>query len=285
MNTIEQPKSVLITGSSTGIGRELVAALLARGYRVIATMRRSAERSSIFREELERFGSRLQVLELDVASAIDRHRVAQHLEEQFQGKLDVLINNAGFGVAGALEELGEDQIRQQIEVNVFGLALTTQSLLPALRKAQGRIVNISSVLGYSGLPFYSLYCASKHAVEGLSESLAFELAPFGVQVALVEPGAHETKFSENLVWGTNQVAGNPYADRSRRFREAIHHKMKNRSQPSANVVLAVCDLLSMAKMRFRTRVGKDAQLAYIARRFLPNRWLTPLLTKIFGGMM
>ena len=281
----KRSRTALITGCSSGIGRELTTALLARGYTVLATLRNVEQRRRQFHDELERFPGRLELLELDVTQERDRQAAVEHVRTKHGGSLDLLVNNAGFGVAGAVEELSSEQVRWQFDVNVIGLIETTQALLPYLREAQGRIINVSSVLGYSGLPYYSLYCASKHAIEGFSESLSYELAPFGVQVAVVEPGAHETRFGDNVMWGDRPVPGNPYGNCSKHFREAIHAKMKNRLQPSANVVLAICDLAEAKRMRLRTRVGKDAALAYIVRRLLPQRIITPLMSRFFRRLI
>ena len=114
-------------------------------------------------------------------------------------KLDALVNNAGYGLFGVFEELSEDLIRKQMEVNFFGCVLLTQALLPSIRATRGVILNLSSMLGFFAPPMSSLYCASKFAIEGWSESLHFELAPHGVRVVLIEPGSFNTQFGSNLM--------------------------------------------------------------------------------------
>ena len=178
-------KTVLITGTSSGFGRQLAPRFLNAGWTVIATLRDASKRSDLFAADLAKSPGRLFVLSLDVARENERVAAAGFIDRQFEGKLDCLVNNAGFGLFGALEDLSEDQIRRQMEVNFFGLVLLSRSLLPHLRRARGRIINITSALGYLGMPLTSLYCASKFAVEGLSESLYYELKPHGVQVAIV----------------------------------------------------------------------------------------------------
>src|SRR5262245_19631363 len=193
-------KTILITGCSSGFGRLVIPEFLREGWHVIATMRDAANRKGIFNEELNGYRDALSLLSLDVTNEAERAAAKNFIEEKFGGKLDCLVNNAGYGLFGAVEDLSEAQIREQMEVNFFGLVLLTQMLLPQLRKASGRIINLSSVLGFTGMPMSAMYCASKFAVEGFSEGLYHELKPHGVQVALVEPGAFRTNFAEKLTW-------------------------------------------------------------------------------------
>src|SRR5437868_4806455 len=194
-------KTVLITGTSTGFGHALVPRFLNVGWTVLATMRNAESRQDLYKDEAAKTADRLFIINLDVAAAEDRAAVAQFIDNRFDGRLDCLVNNAGFGLFGALEDVSEAQIRNQMEVNFFGLVLLTRQLLPHLRRARGRIINVSSVLGYTGMPLSALYAASKFAVEGLSESLDYELRPHGVQVAIVEPGGFRTGFRSNLAYG------------------------------------------------------------------------------------
>lgn len=184
----------LITGCSTGIGRELVTALLAQGWGVYATLRHASERVDLFKEELQKHPDRLRILELDVTNRDQRATVIRSVD-----RLDLLVNNAGYGLFGPLEELGEDQWRQQLETNLLGAALMTQEALPKLRESRGRVVFLSSFMGTVGHPLTSAYCASKWALEGLAESLSLELAPHGVNVNLVQLMGHRTSFAENCV--------------------------------------------------------------------------------------
>lgn len=278
-------KTVLITGTSTGFGRELVPRFLAAGCTVLATMRRAESRRELFKAETAKAADRLFLINLDVTDEEDRQGVARFIEDRFAGRLDCLVNNAGFGLFGALEDVSEAQIREQMEVNFFGLALLTRQLLPALRRARGRIINLSSVLGYTGMPLSALYSASKFAVEGLSESLYYELRPHGVQVAIVEPGAFRTGFRDKLTYGDNSFAeSSAYAAQFaaiKRYREARENGPGNPLDP---VVDAVMKLAAARQMPLRVRCGKDAKAGYAAKRLLPEGLHLAVLRKVFNKL-
>ena len=216
-------KTVLITGTSSGFGRLLVPEFLREGWTVIATMRNAEQRADLFKKELSSASDRLFLFSLDVTDEKDRQTAAEFIDEHFEGKLDCLVNNAGYGLFGAAEDLSEEQVRQQLEVNFFGLVFLTQKLLPQIRQAEGRIINVSSVLGFSAMPLATLYCASKFAVEGFSEGLYHELKPHGVQVAIVEPGGFRTSFVEKQNWGEYSFhKSSPYLEQTQsynRYRE------------------------------------------------------------------
>ncbi|MCA9686542.1 MAG: SDR family oxidoreductase, partial [Myxococcales bacterium] len=194
----------LITGSSSGFGLRTCVALAARGFRVFASMR-SLERSEALRAALRDagFGSEsVEFVALDVTDADARAALVETILER-EGAVDVLVNNAGQLVAGFAEELDEAAMREQFETNFFAVAALTQALVPAMRERRhGRIINISSVAGRSALPAQAAYCASKFALEGWSESMRYELAPYNVFVALVEPGLFPTE-----ILGRNRVDG------------------------------------------------------------------------------
>lgn len=184
-------KTWLITGCSTGFGRLLAEAALNRGDQVVATARDPAKLSDLAKA----FPKTARAVALDVTKAGDAEKAVASAMEAF-GRLDVLINNAGFGFIGAIEEATPDEYRPMFETNVFGLIETTRAALPALRKtgAGGRIVNMSSGAGIKGLQGSGHYNATKFAVEGISEALAQEVAPFGITVIIVEPGPFRTDF-------------------------------------------------------------------------------------------
>ncbi|MEQ1878456.1 MAG: SDR family NAD(P)-dependent oxidoreductase, partial [Bdellovibrionia bacterium] len=145
-------KVALITGTSSGFGHGMVGRLLDEGFTVIATMRQSDRRGGIFAPERSRHGERLVLAELDVTSGSDRARISDMIATRFGGKLDVLVNNAGFGLFGALEDMDEEQIARQMDVNFLAVTFLTRKLLPALRAAKGRVINISSFFGVSAAP-------------------------------------------------------------------------------------------------------------------------------------
>ncbi len=274
-------RSVLITGSASGFGRGLVTALLKKDFDVIATLRAADRRRGLFAAELDRHPT-LELLPLDVADPEQRRAAAEHIAAT-RGGLDVLINNAGYGLLGALEDVGEAQLRSQMEVNFFGLAGMIRDFLPLLRRAKGRIINVSSVLGYAGFPLSSAYCASKFAVEGLSEALYHELRPHGVQVALVEPGGFRTKFAENCVWGErSEREDSPYRVQTDNFRRMRTRRLGRPGAPPSKVVAAIVRLASVDCMPLRTRVGLDAAGMNLLKRVLPRNAGDSLMAKLYG---
>lgn len=278
-------QTVLITGASSGFGRLLVPAFLDQGWVVLGTLRQGPQRAALFSEELARAPERFFPLALDVTHTAERAAVAACIESRCDGQLDCLVNNAGFGLWGALEDLSEEQIRQQMEVNFFGLAFLTRQLLPQLRKACGRVINISSVLGYTGVPLGALYCASKYAVEGLSESLRHELAPHGVQVAIVEPGRYKTRFSQNSVWGEHALApSSPYRQQSDTVRRRQVAGAVAGPAPDP-VIKAVLRLATARAMPLRVRCGYDARLVYALQRLLPARLCDALFAMVHRRLL
>jgi len=178
-------KVVLITGCSTGIGRDLAQRLTQSGYTVVATARKT--------ETLWDIQAALK-LPLDVTQTNSVNQAIAHTLQQF-GRIDVLINNAGYTMLGALEEVSEEQTQQVFDVNVFGALRMIRAVVPHMREQRsGRIINISSIAGKLSTPVNGTYSATKFALEALSDALQMELAPFGIQVVLVEPGAIKTRF-------------------------------------------------------------------------------------------
>jgi NAD(P)-dependent dehydrogenase (short-subunit alcohol dehydrogenase family) len=180
----------LVTGASTGFGRELVEYLLGQGAQVVATARKVEG----MMELEEKYPEGALVRSMDVTDQQQVEAVVSAAVQRF-GRVDVLVNNAGYGMVGAVEELAEDEFRPMFETNVFGLIRVTQAVLPQMRtQGSGHIVNLSSIGGLVATPGFGLYNATKFAVEGLSEALAQEVKPLGIAVTIVEPGPFRTKF-------------------------------------------------------------------------------------------
>jgi NAD(P)-dependent dehydrogenase (short-subunit alcohol dehydrogenase family) len=189
-NVAKTGKVWLVTGASTGFGRELVEYLLARGERVVAT----ARKVDALVELGTRYPERALVAAMDVTDQ-KQVEVAIGAAVLWFGRIDVLVNNAGYGMVGAVEESAEEEFRPMFETNVFGLIRVTQAVLPQMRaQGSGHIVNLSSIGGLVATPGFGLYNATKFAVEGLSEALAAEVKPLGITVTIVEPGPFRTKF-------------------------------------------------------------------------------------------
>jgi len=190
---MNKAKVWLVTGSSTGFGRCLVEELLKKGERVVATARnpQTLEGLKAFAQK----DTQLLIHKLDVNVEQERFDVVSAANNAF-GQIDVLVNNAGYGLLGALEEVKENEIRNLFDTNVFSLMLMTQAVLPTMRKQKsGHILNLSSIAGFSASSGFGIYNATKFAVEGHSESLAQELAPFGIKVSIIEPGPFRTDFA------------------------------------------------------------------------------------------
>jgi NAD(P)-dependent dehydrogenase (short-subunit alcohol dehydrogenase family) len=189
-NEMNPERVWLVTGASRGFGRALSEAVLARGEHLVATAR-----GHDFVESFERKHPEALAVELDVTDPAQARAAVEQALERF-GRLDVVVNSAGYGHFGAVEELTEDELRQQLEVNLFGAINVTRAVLPVMRRQHlGHVVQISSLNGVEGLVGGAYYCASKFALEGLSESLADEVAHLGINVTIVEPGPHRTSFA------------------------------------------------------------------------------------------
>ncbi len=234
-------KTWFITGCSTGFGRILAEQLLARGDRVIATARNLD--SILGLHEKSRNPDQLLTYALDVTDHSLVRAVAKDAIERCAGEIDVLVNNAGYGYVGALEEISMDGVRAIYETNVFGLMEVTRAILPVFRtRKSGHIINLSSVAGMVGTPGASIYNSTKFAVEGLSEALAGELAPFGIKVTLIEPGAFRTDFANRSL----KVA--PYLpeyesalSQTRKYYETIGGQQPGDPAQAARAMIALAD--------------------------------------------
>src|SRR5271169_709373 len=205
-----------ITGCSTGFGRELAKLVLDRGYRAVITARDTSK----IRDLTAGHEGRALALKLDVTDKAEVAETVRYAESVF-GSIDVLVNNAGFGYVGALEESDEDDVRAMVETNFFGLARMIHVVLPGMRRRRrGNIVNISSIGGLVGFPGVGYYNATKFAVEGLSESLAKEVAPLGIKVLVVEPGPFRTDWAGRSLKKSSQQIPD-YAETAGAFRERI----------------------------------------------------------------
>lgn len=221
-----------ITGSARGIGAEIAKAALAAGDRVVATGRKLAQLQTAYAGH----GDRVLTVALDVADEAQAVAAVQAAVDRF-GRIDVLVNNAGFGQLGRFEEIEAADIERQFATNVFGLFHVTRAVLPVMRRQRsGRILNLSSIGGVLGFAGASVYCSTKFAVEGFSDSLALEVAPFGIHVTVVEPGFFRTDFLDgsSVRYGTREIAD--YAAHSAEQRST--YDSYSRKQPGDPVKLA-----------------------------------------------
>jgi NAD(P)-dependent dehydrogenase (short-subunit alcohol dehydrogenase family) len=244
------PQTWFITGAARGIGAQVVQAALAAGHNVVATAR---QHSSI---QLDH--ERLLALDLDVADATQAQAAVQAAQSRF-GRIDVLVNNAGYGQLGLFEESTVAEVEQQFATNVFGLLHVTRAVLPVMRaQRSGHVLNVSSIAGMRGIPGGTLYCASKFAVEGFSEGLAQELAPFGIRVTIVEPGAFRTDFldGQSMRFGSQPIAD--YAAQSTQTRAGFG--ARNHLQPGdpARLAAVLLELAAHPQPPLRFAAGSDA---------------------------
>ena len=209
-------QTILITGATAGLGRGLAIALAKRGHHVIATGRRLDALESLKTEA----SGQLDAFQLDVTSTESIENAKREIDRLTNGYgVDVLVNNAGFGILAPFEMTTDAEMRSMFDTNVFGLVAVTRAFLPQMReRGEGRVVNVSSVGGRITLPFFGAYNATKYAVESISDALRVELHSFGIKVVLIEPGAVNTEFnsvafaSEALTDGSHTAVSSPYAD-------------------------------------------------------------------------
>jgi NAD(P)-dependent dehydrogenase (short-subunit alcohol dehydrogenase family) len=265
----------LITGASTGIGRATALRLAANGWTVLAGVRDPAAGESLTAEAA---GGRLLSLTLDVtdggqiAAAVER--VAGQTGASVLGGLDALINNAGIGIGGPLEVLAEEDWRRQFDVNVFAQIAVTRAMLPALRRARGRIAFLSSIGGRVAMGFNGPYAASKHAIEAVGDALRVELHNSGIQVCLIEPGSVATPIWDKGRGAADRLSIPPELSAQYGKIPAAMDKVLadtgSRGIPPDAVAEAIEKALSASRMPSRVLVGRDAKLMLAAKRLLPD---------------
>ncbi len=258
-------KIILVTGASSGIGAATVTLLLEHGHIVYAAARRIDRM-----KELETLGAKL--LQMDVTDDESMQRGVQQIINA-EGSIDALVNNAGYGSYGSLEEVPMSEARYQFEVNVFGLARLTQLVIPYMRKkGSGRIINVSSMGGVFGEPHGSWYHATKYAVEGLSDSIRMELKQFGVDVVVIRPGAIRTEWAgiarENLM----KVSGHgPYKELVGKHVKMLEHADGKLGSEPIVVAKAIAKAVEANRPKTRYAIGQGAKLSIFMRWLLSDR--------------
>jgi NAD(P)-dependent dehydrogenase (short-subunit alcohol dehydrogenase family) len=248
----------VVTGSSSGIGYETSLILARNGFLTYATMR-NLNKSENMKLIVAKENLPIQIKQLDVTDDVSVKNAIQEISSE-AGHIDVLVNNAGYGLNGAFEDLAMDEIKAQYETNVFGLVRTTQAVLPIMRRQKsGTIVNISSGAGRFGFPGSSAYVSTKFAVEGLSESMSYELEPFGIKVVIVEPGVIRTNFVDGMVVAKkSQDPNSPYSQITQKIATGFEEMMKNAS--SADLVAkVVLDAITDENPSLRYLAGSDVE--------------------------
>lgn len=262
------PKTVLITGASSGIGRASARYFAAHGWNVVATMRSPANEREL--TELPN----ILVTRLDVQDRDSISRALAVATERF-GKIDVLVNNAGYGQYGVFESIPREKVQAQFDVNLFGTMDVTRGLLPHFRGNKGGIIiNVGSGAGIFTLPMLSLYCASKFALEGFSEALSYELASQNIVVKLIQPygGVAETHFSETAAAKTGGEGGvTDYDDFVRQTNDALARMAAARTISSSDVAVLIFQAATDGSDRLRYLIGDDSRGFLKARKELPEQ--------------
>jgi len=282
-----QNKTVLITGSTSGFGKGFVSAFLKDGWIVVATLRNAKTRLHLFSDYQKEIESKKLFLhDLDVTQELERNRLQSWFENEHAGQLDCLINNAGYGLEGALEDYSDAQLRDQFNVNFFGSVSMIRGFLPLLKKSKGRVIQISSVLGCTSLPLSSAYVSSKHAIEGMIEALVYEVMPFGVQLALIEPGAFATGFEGSKVRGVNCLKKeSPYTEMTQAFGRAREKILAKVAGDPKVVVRDVLALANKRKIPLRTVCGKDAKFNFLLKTFTTRNGYHRLMRAVFARIL
>lgn len=271
-------KIAIVTGTSSGFGMLCAVELAKAGFEVISTVRSLDKAENLLRlAEEQGVSDFIQLQTLDVTSEESVRYFADYLSKF--SRLDVLVNNAGFALGGFCEELSVDEYRLQFETNVFGVIAVTQAVLPIMRKNRtGRIINMSSISGKFGFPGLSPYTASKHALEGLSESLRLELNPFGIDVVLVEPGSYQTNIWSSID-NTTVNSDSPYHFYMERLLNEIESGKAGHGNP-LDVARLVAQIAAQQKTpKLRYPIGKGIKLSLFMKSILPWRLLEKAVLK------
>ena len=259
----------LITGSSSGIGYETSLALARSGFCTYAGVR-NMKNSDILEKKIAKEKLDLNILQLDVndKSSIDNAINRIKTEEK---RIDVLINNAGYGLVGFFEELGLDEIRKQFETNFFGVLNVTKKVIPIMREQNsGTIINLSSGAGQVGFPGISAYVSTKFAIEGFSESLMYELFPLGIRVIIIEPGVIKTNFFNNcIVSDKSSKKGSVYSNSLKKIQNNIELMQEHATHP-VEVAKVILQALNTDEPKQRYVVGNDAVMILEAKRSLSD---------------
>jgi NAD(P)-dependent dehydrogenase (short-subunit alcohol dehydrogenase family) len=254
----EQGKVAIVTGSSSGIGYATSLLLARNRFHTYATMR-NTEKSADIQKIANKEKLPLQVIQLDVNDDASIRNSIKRVERENE-RIDVLVNNAGYGLVGAFEDLSVEEIKSQFETNFFGVIRLTQQVLPIMRKQKsGTIVNVSSGAGRIGFPGMSAYVSSKFALEGLSESMSYELEPFGIKVVIIEPGVIRTNFKKNSLMSKKSLDNSsisPYSSIIQKIDSSISSIIEHATPPE-EVANAIMLAITSNNLELRYLVGND----------------------------
>ena len=266
----QQLSVAVVTGSSSGIGLAASLALAKNGYLTYATMRNLAKRDTI-QLIAEKQHLPIRTVQLDVTDENSVENAIQSILSESE-RIDLLVNNAGYGLTGAFEDIGMDEIKSLFETNVFGVIRVTQAILPIMRKqGSGRIINISSGAGRIGYPGGCAYVSSKFALEGLSESISIEVEEFGIRTVLVEPGFVRTNFAENIAIAKKaQGPNSPYSQMMQMMSSNRDRMFENASDADL-VAATVVEAATAKEPNLRYLAGKDVQQMVAAKKSMSDQ--------------
>ena len=256
-------KVALVTGSSSGIGFETALALARENYFTYASMRNTSKAGKI-QEIAKKENLNLKVIELDVDKEDSIKSAVKKIQEQ-KGRIDVLVNNAGYGLFGCLEDITMDELKAQFQTNFFGVVSLIQEIAPIMRKqGSGIIVNVSSVAGRIGFPGTPAYISSKFALEGLSECMRYELSPFGIKTIIIEPGVIQTNFFSSMKVAYGKP-GSPYKEITEKVMNGVKMMAEMGTQP-VEVAKTIMKAIKTAEPLPRYVVGSDASMFLEAKK-------------------
>jgi short-subunit dehydrogenase len=278
----------LVTGSSTGIGFETSIALARNGIYTFATMR-DLQKGDIIERIADKESLSLRVIEMDVNNDDSVSRSIMKIIDE-EKRIDILVNNAGYGIFGALEDISLNEIREQFETNYFGAIRVMKQVIPTMRRQRsGIIINVTSIAGVVGIPGECVYSSSKFALEGLSESISYELQPHGIKVILIEPGVINTGFVPNIKFPLkaqyrsikaggerNNDSLSHYSETVDAFLSHYYPSMENAPPPtlvSATIIDAVNNAKSSSQSLFRYLVGEDSKCLAASKKLMSDAQL------------
>jgi short-subunit dehydrogenase len=281
----EQGKVAIVTGSSSGIGYATSLLLARNRFHTYATMR-NIEKSADIQEIANKERLPLQVIQLDVNDDASIRNSIKRIERENE-RIDVLINNAGYGLVGAFEDLSVEEIKSQFETNFFSVIRLTQQVLPIMRKQKsGTIVNVSSGAGRIGFPGMSAYVSSKFALEGLSESMSYELEPFGIKVIIIEPGVIRTNFKKNSVMSKKSLDNSsisPYSSIIQKIDSSISSIIEHATPPE-EVAKAILHAITSNNPELRYLVGNDMIMMTETKKSMSDEdFRKMMMQSIIGG--
>jgi len=275
-------KVVLVTGASSGIGKACALHLARMGYQVIGTTRRPSEEVLGTLKQEVPATARLSAIKVDVNQEASVKQGVDAILDQY-GRIDAVINCAGFGFGGAVEQTSDDEARAIFDTNLLGILRVCRAVLPAMRaQGYGTLLNISSIGGRIGLPFQGLYSATKFALEGLTEALRMEIRPFGIRAVLIEPGDFKTGFTDNRMLVHAATEADAYRAAQQHVLSIVEKDERGGASPEA-IARLVARILRKRAPRVRYTVGPVAQrLAAGMKNVLPSKWFEWVLSLYYG---